>query len=351
MSNIIQSVSWRNALIMEDASIEDAITRLNEAAIQIVVVVDSDGTFIGTITDGDIRRALLRGLNVKDKIDSVYSKSALVVPPDIRADSILQLMRANRIHHLPVVDEFRKVIGMHLWDGLSAAEERDNILVVMAGGLGTRMLPHTDNCPKPLLPVAGRPILEHIIERAHADGFTHFILAVRYLANMIEDYFGDGSKWGVKIEYIHEEEPLGTAGALSLMSHNGLPFIVTNGDVLTDIKYGELLEFHMRNQAEATMAVHMYEWQHPFGVVHTEGVNIVGFEEKPIYRSHVNAGVYALNPSTLSLIPPNTHCDMPTLFESIQLEGDRAIVYPMHEPWLDVGRPADYIEAGKALSR
>ena len=351
MPTTIQSVSWRNALLIEGATIENAIKRLNEAAIQIVVVVDSDGTFIGTITDGDIRRALLRGLNVKDGIDSVYSKSALVVPPDMRADSVLQLMRANRIHHLPVVDEVRKVIGMHLWDGLSAAEERENTLVVMAGGLGTRMHPHTENCPKPLLPVAGKPILEHIIERAHADGFTHFVLAVRYLANMIEDYFGDGSKWGIKIDYLHEEQPLGTAGALSLMSPNELPFIVTNGDVLTDIKYGELLEFHLRNQAQATMAVHMYEWQHPFGVVHTEGVNIIGFEEKPIYRSHVNAGVYALNPSALSLIPKNTHCDMPTLFEAIRLKGNRAIVYPMHEPWLDVGRPADYVEAGKALSR
>ena len=352
MPTTIQSVSWRNALLIEGATLENAITRLNEAAIQIVIVVDLNGTFIGTITDGDIRRALLRGLSVKDRIDSVYSKSALVVPPDMRADSVLQLMRANHIHHLPIVDEVRKVIGMHLWDGLSAAEKRENMLVVMAGGLGTRMHPHTENCPKPLLPVAGKPILEHIIERAHADGFTHFVLAVRYLADMIEDYFGDGYKWGIKIEYLHEEEPLGTAGALSLMSHNKLPFIVTNGDVLTDIKYGELLEFHIRNQAQATMAVHMYEWQHPFGVVHTEGVNIIAFEEKPIYRSHVNAGVYALNPSALSLIPTNTHCDMPALFEAIRLEGsNRAIVYPMHEPWLDVGRPVDYEEAGKALSR
>lgn len=351
MPTTTQSVSWQNALLIEGSTIEAAIGRLNEAAIQIVIVVDADGVFIGTITDGDIRRALLRGLSVKDRIDSVYSKSALVVPPDMRADFVTQLMRANRIHHLPIVDEFRKVIGMHLWDGLTASEVRENILVVMAGGLGTRMHPHTENCPKPLLPIAGKPMLEHIIERAHADGFTHFIFSVRYLANMIEDYFGDGSKWGIRIEYLHEDNPLGTAGALSLMDSNGLPFIVTNGDVLTDIKYGELLEFHLRNQAQATMAVHMYEWQHPFGVVHTEGVNIVGFEEKPIYRSHVNAGVYALNPSVLPLIPTNSHCDMPSLFEAIRLEGGRAIVYPMHEPWLDVGRPADYAQAGKSLSR
>ena len=342
---------WRDALLLEGSTIEAAIKRLNEAAIQIVVIVNSDGQFVGIITDGDIRRGLLRGLTVKDKIDSVYSRNGLVVPPNMKAESISQLMRANHVHHLPIINELREVIGIHLWDGLAASEDRENLLVVMAGGLGTRMHPHTENCPKPLLPVAGKPILEHIIGRANADGFTHFVLAVKYLANMIEDYFGDGSKWGVKIEYLHEEEPLGTAGALSLLNPNGLPFIVTNGDVLTDIKYGELLEFHMRNQAQATMAVHMYEWQHPFGVVHTEGVNIVGFEEKPIYRSHVNAGVYALNPSVLSLIPQNTHCDMPSLFEAIRLEGSRAIVYPMHEPWLDVGRPADYVEAGKVLSR
>jgi len=350
MPTTIQSVSWRSALLLDGATIEDAITRLNEAAIQIVIVVNSDEIFIGTITDGDIRRALLRGLSVKDKIDSVFSRSALVVPPDIGSESVIQLMRANRIHHLPIVDEYRKVIGLYLWDGLSTAEERKNTLVVMAGGLGTRMHPHTENCPKPLLPVAGKPILEHIIERARADGFVHFVLSVRYLAKMIEDYFGDGSKWGVKIEYLHEEEPLGTAGPLSLFESNGLPFIVTNGDVLTDIKYGELLEFHSRNQAQATMAVRMYEWQHPFGVVRTEGINIVGFEEKPVYRSHVNAGVYAFSPLVLSLIPKNLRCDMPTLFELLRDQAGQAIVYPMHEPWLDVGRPADYVEAGKALA-
>ena len=159
---------------------------------------------------------------------------------------------------------------------------------------------------------------------------------------MVEDYFGDGSRFNVKIEYLKENEPLGTAGALSLLNNKlSAPFIVTNGDVITDIRYGELLDFHIRHSAMATMAVRLHEWQHPFGVVQMNGLEITGFEEKPINRTHINAGVYALNPSALSILEKNTHCDMPTLFERLQAQSQRIVAYPMHEPWLDVGRNED----------
>jgi dTDP-glucose pyrophosphorylase len=339
------AINWKGALLPEGASIEQAIRRLNDAALQIVMVINSDGQLVGTITDGDIRRGLLRGLTVADATDDIVARQALVVPPDMRPESIMQLMRANRIHQLPVVDEQRHVVGLHLWDEISEPGERANLMVIMAGGLGTRLAPHTETCPKPLLPVAGKPMLEHILERAKTEGFFRFVLAVNYLGNMIEEYFGNGKRWQINIEYLREEDPLGTSGALGLLDPAPeLPFIVTNGDVLTDIRYGELLDFHIRNAAEATMAVRLYEWQHPFGVVQTKGVEIVGFEEKPVHRSHISAGVYALSPKALMHLDVGQRCDMPALFERLRLGSARTIVYPMHEPWLDVGSTELYLK-------
>ena len=243
---------------------------------------------------------------------------------------------------IPVVNEHRHVVGLHLWDEITTPPVRPNLMVIMAGGMGTRLRPHTENCPKPLLAVAGKPMLEHIIERAKQEGFSHFVLAILYLGHMIEAHFGDGTKLGVKIDYLREQSPLGTAGALGLLNPRpGVPFIVTNGDVITDIRYGELLDFHVRYKASATMAVRVHEWQHPFGVVQTQGVEIIGFEEKPVARSHINAGVYALEPEALDFLSVGAHCDMPTLFERLQAKAHRTVAYPMHEPWLDVGRPSD----------
>jgi len=219
-------------------------------------------------------------------------------------------------------------------------------MVIMAGGRGTRLWPHTEHCPKPMLPVAGTPMLERIIERAKAEGFRHFVIAIHYLGHMIEKYFADGDRWQVQIEYLREESPLGTAGALTLLSPPpDRPFVVSNGDVLTDIRYGELLDFHVRHQAAATMAVRLHEWQHPFGVVRTKGVEIVGFEEKPVSQTHVNGGVYALDPLALRALHRSEACDMPMLFERLQAQGLRTVAYPMHEPWLDVGRLDDLRKA------
>lgn len=344
------AINWQGALLLQGASIEQAICCLNDTAFQIVLVVNTAGRLVGTITDGDIRRGLLDGLKVVDSIDTIVSRQALVVPPDMRAESVLQLMRANKIHQLPIVDERYQVVGLHLWDEITGQNERSNLMVIMAGGLGTRLAPHTETCPKPLLPVAGKPMLEHIIERARSEGFSNFVMAVRYLRHMIEDYFGNGDRWDVRIDYLREREPLGTAGGLSLLNPlPDRPFIVTNGDVLTDVRYGDLLDFHIRNNAGATMAARMHEWQQPFGVIHTQGLDIIGFEEKPVYRSHVNAGVYAFSPAALDVLPKGEHCDMPKLFELVRARSQRTVVYPMHEPWLDVGRPTDYDEAAGFL--
>lgn len=333
---------WHQATLPADATIQQAIRNLDQVAIKIVLVINENGELEGTISDGDIRRGLLKGLDLNSPIASVIHRNALVVPPEMGREMVMQLMVANKIHQIPVVNECRHVIGLHLWDEITTPPTRSNLMVIMAGGMGTRLRPFTETCPKPLLFVAGKPMLEHIIERAKLEGFRHFVLAIHYLGQMIEDYFGNGERLGVQIDYLREKSPLGTAGALGLLNPRpDAPFVITNGDVITDIHYGELLDFHIRHDAVATMAVRVYEWQHPFGVVQTQGVNIIGFEEKPVARSRINAGVYALDPDALNTLSADIHCDMPTLFERLQAKAERTVAYPMHEPWLDVGRPDD----------
>ena len=342
----MQPQNWQFAILPQNATLQEAISNLDRVAIQIVLVCDETNILIGTVSDGDIRRGLLKGLELSSPIESIIHRNPLVVPGTLTRDLVLQLMTANKVRQVPIVDEVNRVVGLHLWDQLAEKVERLNIMVIMAGGKGTRLRPHTESCPKPMLEIAGKPMLEHIIRRAKSEGFERFVLSIHYLGHMIEDYFGDGAGLGVQISYLREDSPLGTAGALSFLEETpSLPFIVTNGDVMTDIRYGELLDFHSRHSADATMAVRLHEWQHPFGVVQMRGIEIIGFEEKPISRSHINAGVYALSPEAVKHLTRGEPCDMPTLFERLQTNCLKTIAYPMHEPWLDVGRPDDLLRA------
>jgi dTDP-glucose pyrophosphorylase len=342
---------WQRAMLPVGATIGQAIANLDEVAVKIVLVVNDSGMLEGTISDGDIRRGLLKGLDLSSPIRNVIHRNALVVSPNMERETVMQLMVANKIQQIPVVDDERHLVGLHLWDKITTPQVHPNIMVIMAGGKGTRLRPHTENCPKPMLEIGGKPMLERIIEQAVADGFKNFIISLHYLGHLIEDYFGNGSSHGINIEYLKEKSPLGTAGCLSLLQKlPDLPFIVTNGDVLTDIRYHEFLEFHNRHEAIGTMAVRQHEIHNQFGVVITKGVEIEGFEEKPIYRSHVNAGIYVLNPSALKYLEYEKHCDMPMLFERIKSNAGKTIVYPMHEPWLDVGRPVDLNIARKTFT-
>ncbi len=334
---------WEKALIHINSTIQQAITCLDNAAMQIVMVINKNKELVGTITDGDIRRGLLNGLQLGSSIDKVVKKEAFVVPESMETEIILKIMSANSIRQIPIIDSDRKVVGLHTWENLSIKSEIENPLVIMAGGKGTRLQPITENCPKPLLPVYGKPIMEHIIIRGISEGFSNFYVSVNYLSHMIENYFGNGEKWGVKINYIYEDKPLGTAGALTfLKQHIKVPFLVTNGDVLTHMRYSEFLDFHINHHADATMAVRIHEWQNPFGVVNIEGLNIVGLDEKPIARSHINAGIYVLDPIAFEYLKEEQNCDMTSLFERIRKSGNKTLAYPMHEPWIDIGRPDDF---------
>jgi len=228
-------------------------------------------------------------------------------------------------------------------DEISEPKKRDNFMVVMAGGKGSRLLPRTENIPKPMLQVGGMPILEHIIRRARDQGFGTFYISIGYLGHVIEDYFRDGDKLAVDIRYLREGLPLGTAGGLSLLEPSPVgAVIVTNGDVLTEIDYGSLVDFHLSNHAAATMAVQMHEWQNPFGVVETDGISIINYQEKPFSRSLINAGVYVLEPKVISLINESEDLDMPSLFQRAHGMQFRVIAFPIHEQWIDIGSHRDF---------
>jgi NDP-sugar pyrophosphorylase family protein len=220
------------------------------------------------------------------------------------------------------------------------------MMVIMAGGRGTRLHPYTENCPKPLLEVNGKPILTHIIEGAKNEGISNFLISINYLGEMIQDFFKDGTELGVNIDYIREENPLGTAGALGLIEKRpDQTFLVTNGDLLVDIRYSELIEFHENQDAMGTMAIRAHEWQNPFGVVKTDGIFITDYFEKPKIQSYINAGVYVLDPKVLNKIEPGVRIDMPEIFERMLNANERVIAYPLHEPWRDIGRVDDLKEA------
>lgn len=337
---------WKETIVNENTTLKYAIARLEHAALQILIVVDEEKKFIGTITDGDIRRGLLKGFELDASIYSLVNRNAFVVPNSMGNDIIFKIMAANGIRQIPIVDDNHCVIGLHTWDDINSNQVLTNPMVIMAGGIGKRLHPYTENCPKPMLPVYGKPIIEHILMKAIAEGFSKFFISVNYLGHMIEDYFGDGRNLGVDIEYIRETKPLGTAGALFfLKSKINCPFIVTNGDVLTHMKYSELLEFHIAQKSEATMAVRMHKWESPFGVVDINGLDIVGLKEKPVKHYHINAGVYCLNSSIFSYLENEGTIDMTDLFVKVGEKSQRKIAYPMHESWVDVGRPEDYKSA------
>jgi dTDP-glucose pyrophosphorylase len=333
---------WKKTVICSSSSIKDAIKCLQKTGLKIVLVEDKNNIFKGTISDGDIRRGLLNNMTLDSNIDRIIKKDALIVPDNVDIDTVRSLMSSNQIFQIPIIDKNQKITGLHHWEDISKVAEKENYMIVMAGGMGKRLMPHTEHCPKPLVEVAGKPMLEHIIDQAKNEGFKKFIFSINYLGHMIEEYFGDGSQHEISIEYIKEEEPLGTAGSISLIDHLiNAPAVVTNGDIISDIRYGEILDFHCKQDAIATMAVKVYEQQNPFGVVETNGIDIISLKEKPITSNYINAGVYVVSPNAIKELKKGSYCDMPDLFRKIINLNKKAVVYPMHEPWVDVGRPDD----------
>jgi dTDP-glucose pyrophosphorylase len=342
---------WRDSILPAEALLGDVIENLNSSGLRVVLCVDKGDRFLGLATDGDLRRGLLRGLTMKSSIADIVNLNPLFVREGTDRQTVRSLMTSNRILQIPVISSEGHLVGLHLWDDLGSVPEHEHAMVIMAGGKGVRLRPFTENCPKPMLHVGGKPMLQHIIERAKTQGFKKFVLSVNYLGQMIQEHFKDGSDFGVEIIYAQEDKPLGTAGALSLIGHHiTSDFIVTNGDVLADVDYFDLINFRQKHDAHGAMAVRLYEWTNPYGVVRMQGADIIGFTEKPVVRSHINAGIYAFTPASLAYLQMQEHCDMPSLFDRLREAGHRTVAYPLHEPWLDVGRPDDLDRANAEFS-
>jgi dTDP-glucose pyrophosphorylase len=342
--------NWQDIVIPPDTPLGEAIAKIDRSGFQVAVVLNPDQTLAGILTDGDIRRAILAGKTLQVKVSDVMNSRPTAVPVSMPRNKMLALMRRKVIHHLPLIDGERRLVGLATLDDLIGAVDRPNWVILMAGGLGTRLHPLTKECPKPLLKVGGKPILEIIIESFAEQGFKQIFISVNYKAEMIQDYFAEGEKWGVHLNYIHEKERLGTAGALSLLPEKPTaPMIVMNGDILTRTSFDSLLKFHEAQDAVATMAVREYDFQVPYGVVRMDGTKIEAIEEKPIQRFFVNAGIYTLSPEVLEYIPKNTFFDMPTLFEHLISAKQATSAYPLREYWLDIGRMSDLEKANQQI--
>ncbi|QXH48305.1 nucleotidyltransferase family protein [Pseudomonas xanthosomatis] len=338
--------NWKNIVVSPQASLREAILRIDASGIQMALVAEEDMRLVGLLTDGDVRRAILNGQDLDGPVAACMNPRPKTGSALLPRAEVLAMMRRFTFHHLPLVDEKGCLTGLATIDDFLGVEARDNWVVLMAGGLGSRLRPLTESCPKPLLAVGGKPILESILEGFLEHGFRRFFISVNYKAEMIMDYFGDGERWGARIEYLHENERLGTAGALSLLPEKPTaPLFVMNGDLITQANFAKILDFHEQHQATATMAVREYDFQVPYGVVNVEGVNITGIEEKPTHRFFVNGGIYVLSCEAVEAIPQHTFFDMPSLFQRLGGERKKTAAYPLREYWLDIGRLEEYERA------
>jgi len=332
---------WSEAILSDDVTIRQVIICLDQTHLQIVMIVDSSMKIVGTISDGDIRRGLIRGLSLENSALDVTQREPILVSEEHSISKVRDMMRTLKINQIPVVDSSMRVVGLRLWEDWDN-HIKQNSIVVMAGGLGQRLRPITETCPKPLLIVRGKPILQNIIENARKEGFKKYIFVINYLGEMIEDYFGNGERFDIEIEYIRENSPLGTAGSLELIKDKvNEPIIITNGDLLTDINYSSILDYHNKHMANATMAVKANVIKNPYGVIKTDGLNITSIIEKPEYREYINAGVYVMGRDILKNIPSGEYFDMPDLFNLCIKMNEKVVAYPIYEEWIDIGRAED----------
>ncbi len=338
---------WQKVRLPVTADMQAAIEMLDREAVRIVLVVDDLGRLMGTITDGDIRRALLKRQGTETPVLQIMNDSPETVGTDASRGEIFLKMKRKKLLHMPVVDRSMRIVDMKMLQEQMFEPRHANPVLLMAGGFGKRLRPLTDSVPKPLLPMGDKPILEVILERCVEAGFCNFVVSTHYKAEMLREHFRDGSDWGVNIQYAHESEPLGTAGAIGLMPGNlpDLPIIVINGDLITSVDLDALLSFHNEQGALATVCVKEYDYQVPFGVVESNGTRIASITEKPVFKYFVSAGMYVLEPQAIEAIRGRGYLDMPDFLQEC-IDGPKGVsMFPIHEQWRDIGRMDDYQDA------
>lgn len=331
--------------INQNASIKEALKVIDKGAIKVAVVLSDDGLLLGMLSDGDIRRALLKGMSLGDSITGIINKHPVVANINDTKERILELANEKKLHQIPIISN-GKLIGIQDIREFLAPKNKPNKVILMVGGLGTRLRPLTNDVPKPMLDVGNKPILHTIVENFAKYGYTDIIMCVNYKSEIIKEYFGNGDKFGVKIEYVLESQRMGTAGALSLLKERPKDdFFVMNGDLLTNVNFEYLHEYHKDSNACASICVRKYDMQVPYGVVNVRANKVTSIEEKPTQNFFVSAGIYMFSPIVLDFIPKGVFYDMPTLLGEL-LKQDFA-VYPffIREYWLDIGKMDEYRRA------
>lgn len=335
-----------NLIVYPSSTILEVLKIIDQGSMQIAIIVNKDKKVIGTITDGDIRRALLNGATTESPIENIYFKNPTLANINDSKESIIHKAISKQLYQIPIVNNDGYLIAIENLSTLLKNTSRKNKVYIMAGGLGTRLKPLTNTTPKPMLNVGDKPILETIIENFVKYGFTDITISVNYKSNIIKDHFQNGETLGANITYIEENKRLGTAGALSLVEDlPNEPFFVMNADLLTNVNFLQLLNFHIQEKSTATMCVREYDFQVPYGVIKTNGSSITSIEEKPIHKFFVNAGIYVFSPDIFSFIPKDTFFDMPTLFNRLIENNLQTISFPIHEYWLDIGKMSDFEQA------
>lgn len=338
--------------VIPATSIREVMERIDVSGKGIALVLDERQHLIGTITDGDIRRAILAGLNLDVPVSNLLAQrqaafdfGPLTAPVGTDDPALLHLMNETGVRQIPLVDEENRVVDVAFLSDLAKEYELPLRAVVMAGGFGTRLRPLTNDLPKPMLPVGSKPLLELIVDQLKRAGIRRLNVATHYKGEMISEHFKDGQDFGVEIRYVKEDQPLGTAGALSLLEDSEEPLLVINGDILTRVDFREMLNFHREHKADLTIAVRQYEFNVPYGVVETDGVTVKGISEKPTVRQFINAGMYLLNPSVRRLIPNGQPYDIPDLVHRMIAEARPVVCFPVREYWLDIGIEDQYVKA------
>lgn len=336
--------NWEKLLLNPDVTILEALKTISEGAAQIVLVVESDRRLLGTVTDGDIRRGILSGYALSDPISIVMNVNPVkFVGKEATRDHLMETMLKKHIHQLPIVDSQNRVVGLETIDELLKPASKDNLVVVMSGGVGKRLQPLTNDTPKPMLTVGEKPLLELNLEKLRAQGFKRFCFTVGYKAEVIKNYFQKGEKWDVSIDYIHEETPLGTAGGLYYLAKKETnPIIVMNGDLLTAVNFNNLLSFHDKSKADCTVCVREFETKLPYGIIEVKNHRVISIQEKPVYKYFVNAGIYVICSDLLQYIPPNEYYQMTTFLEKLIHLKCKVEAFPLMEYWSDIGQPFDY---------
>lgn len=338
--------------VLPDVKIREAIGQMDKNRSGIILVVDAERRLLGTVTDGDVRRAVLAEIDLELPVETLLAQKQgsnyaqpITAPADAERSLLLGLLQQHSISHIPLLDQDHRVIGLATRDEFLPDEDSSVQVVIMAGGTGSRLSPLTDEMPKPMLPVGDRPLMEHIIEQLRDTGIKHVNLAVHHQSERISDHFGDGHDFGIEISYVTEDRPLGTAGALGLMKTPQGTVLVINGDILTQIDFRAMLAYHREQKSDLTMAVRRYEFKVPYGVVETEGTSVKRLVEKPLIQNLINAGIYLLEPYVYRFIPNGERCDMTDLIQCVLDEGRPVAAFPIHEPWMDIGEHSEYLQA------